>query len=490
MCDGPDSSGRFSLRQLGHQYLARPLSEAALIRLAQSLYEEVVDEVVLGIVFEEHRGAKLGLTALLENGSNCETPSDFDGADETSNSGSRTFPVPSNDGGDEHFQQQYQLPSSATAAAEVLAAAAAALIKRPAECVCPNCQRNMAASRFAPHLEKCMGMGRNSSRLASRRIASSATRQADLVSDDDVDDDDWTAGGGGSERQSDHRGGGSFEGGNGGSLGGNGGGAGGSGTSGNKNGRRRHKKDKNSPKRKKWKNGASSTVVDPAPAHTPGMLDSGGSLPAGTTHPFSIHLNDLGQSSTTTLGPSGVADGAVSSVMTGDATGYLTAGLIPGGTDAIAMTERLSTMCGVVSEHTGKMCTRSLRCPQHSDSQRKNVRAVFLSTSNPQQPLLAGAIGIDSKDNNSSKEMIDVDTWDEQGDSLASLLTAQSHDVPTPGAEASPAESTSTSASSTSSSATAAAAARRPSTGSGSNRSSKPAKSGKANNNKRFKSES
>lgn len=70
-CDGPDSSGRFSLRQLGHQYLARPLSEAALIRLAQSLYEEVVDEVVLGIVFEEHRGAKLGLTALLENGSNC-----------------------------------------------------------------------------------------------------------------------------------------------------------------------------------------------------------------------------------------------------------------------------------------------------------------------------------------------------------------------------------------------------------------------------------
>ena len=119
------------------------------------------------------------------------------------------------------------------------------------------------------------------------------------MSDDDVDDDDWTAG---AERQSD-RGGGSCEGGNGGSLGGNGGGAGGTG---NKNGRRRHKKDKNSPKRKKWKNGASSSVVDPAPAHTPGMLDSGGSLPAGTTHPFSIHLNDLGQSSNTTLGPSGI----------------------------------------------------------------------------------------------------------------------------------------------------------------------------------------
>ena len=59
---------------------------------------------------------------------------------------------------------------------------------------CPNCERTLAASRFAPHqlkcklkkkkfsislalirfaphLEKCMGMGRNSSRVASRRLA-------------------------------------------------------------------------------------------------------------------------------------------------------------------------------------------------------------------------------------------------------------------------------------------------------------------------------
>ena len=42
-------------------------------------------------------------------------------------------------------------------------------IKKQYECVCPNCQRTLAASRFAPHLEKCMGMGRISSRIASRR---------------------------------------------------------------------------------------------------------------------------------------------------------------------------------------------------------------------------------------------------------------------------------------------------------------------------------
>ena len=39
------------------------------------------------------------------------------------------------------------------------------------ECACPNCSRTLAASRLAPHLEKCMGMGRNSSRIASKRIA-------------------------------------------------------------------------------------------------------------------------------------------------------------------------------------------------------------------------------------------------------------------------------------------------------------------------------
>lgn len=38
------------------------------------------------------------------------------------------------------------------------------------ECECPNCKRLIAASRFAPHLEKCLGMGRNSSRIANRRL--------------------------------------------------------------------------------------------------------------------------------------------------------------------------------------------------------------------------------------------------------------------------------------------------------------------------------
>lgn len=36
---------------------------------------------------------------------------------------------------------------------------------------CPVCQRQVAAGRFAPHLEKCMGKGRQASRAATRRIS-------------------------------------------------------------------------------------------------------------------------------------------------------------------------------------------------------------------------------------------------------------------------------------------------------------------------------
>ncbi|VDK43828.1 unnamed protein product [Anisakis simplex] len=84
------------------------------------------------------------------------------------------------------------------------------------EVYCDECKRTIAASRFAPHLEKCMGMGRNSSRVARRRLAnyvcslkgsSSTGRLRDSVGrDSDVDrsdedsrhtlpddDDDWTS---------------------------------------------------------------------------------------------------------------------------------------------------------------------------------------------------------------------------------------------------------------------------------------------------------
>lgn len=41
--------------------------------------------------------------------------------------------------------------------------------KKQLNCTCPQCGRNIGASRLAPHLEKCMGMGRLSSRSASNK---------------------------------------------------------------------------------------------------------------------------------------------------------------------------------------------------------------------------------------------------------------------------------------------------------------------------------
>lgn len=48
--------------------IPQPLSEANIQLASQSLFNDIVDDVILGIVFEVHRGAKLGLTALLEEG--------------------------------------------------------------------------------------------------------------------------------------------------------------------------------------------------------------------------------------------------------------------------------------------------------------------------------------------------------------------------------------------------------------------------------------
>lgn len=38
----------------------------------------------------------------------------------------------------------------------------------------------------------------------------------------------------------------------------------------------------------------------------------------------------------------------------------------------------LNTMCGVKSTSTGKLCTKTLNCPQHNDEQREQIRFELL----------------------------------------------------------------------------------------------------------------
>jgi len=290
----------------GHSNSNLSEEEAAI----RSICDELIDEVIIGTSFQVHRAIKMG-TFFLDEMDEIRNEKDYEIVDEI---GLDVFG---------------QVP-----------------MKKQLECVCPNCQRNLAASRFAPHLEKCMGMGRSSSRIANRRIANSGK---DAGSDDDENDDDWTY-------NSDRKG-----------------------------SKKKREKTNNSPRRSKLskiKNGEVTSVNS-------NLSDGGGSFPNYET---------------------------------------------------MSMDERkglLIQMCGVISEHTKKMCTRSHRCPQHSDEQRKSVRVSLLG----QQ----GAI-LDLPDD----IHVDIDTYDDLDgqnlrDSIGHLWDAG------PSTNPSPTDSTSTNNSSTSS---------------------------------------
>merc|ERR1719229_1158452 len=182
----------------------------------------------------------------------------------------------------------------------------------------------MAASRFAPHLEKCMGMGRNSWRLAT--IGSKAGMHNDGDPDDNEapGDEDWcepgpAAGSGGRIHHriaEDMAGPGS--------------------SSGLYHGPGRGKRDRNSPRRTKGRN-----------------KNNGGQTSSGEP---SSHEGSAG-----TITP-------------------------PTDLDLLSHEERaywLAAICGVMSVTSRKICSRSTRCPVHSDAQRKEVRLKWLGGDQP-----------------------------------------------------------------------------------------------------------
>ncbi|XP_032305243.1 ataxin-7-like protein 3 [Coturnix japonica] len=221
------------------------LDNSKLEAIAHEIYAELVEDACLGLCFEVHRAVKCGYFFL----------------DDTDPDSMKDFEIVDQPGVDIFGQVYNQWKNK--------------------ECVCPNCSRSIAASRFAPHLEKCLGMGRNSSRIANRRIASSNNMnksESDQEDNDDINDNDWSYG---SEKKG-----------------------------------------------------------------SPPFLFSGEL--SGNPDPFK-YSNSAGISYET-LGPE-------------------------------ELRTLLTTQCGVISEHTKKMCTRSLRCPQHTDEQRRSVRIYLLGPS-------------------------------------------------------------------------------------------------------------
>ncbi|XP_021421100.1 ataxin-7-like protein 3 isoform X1 [Oncorhynchus mykiss] len=138
------------------------LDNSKLEGVAQDILSDLVEDACLGLCFEVHRAVKQGYFFLEDTDQ--ETMRDFEIVDQP---------------GVDVFGQVYNQWKNK-------------------ECVCPNCSRSIAASRFAPHLEKCLGMGRNSSRIANRRIVTGNNTnnksESDQEDNDDVNDNDWSYG--------------------------------------------------------------------------------------------------------------------------------------------------------------------------------------------------------------------------------------------------------------------------------------------------------
>ncbi|BHF75966.1 Ataxin-7-like protein 3 [Sparganum proliferum] len=106
-----------------------------------SFVDDLIDSCILDGILNLHRAIKLGYFHLLAP----------DGDDANAQSGTST---------------------------------ADSLTKLPSCCRCVKCNCKVAATRYASHLSNCMGLGRNSSRRANKRIA----EQQRLEDSDDVDE--------------------------------------------------------------------------------------------------------------------------------------------------------------------------------------------------------------------------------------------------------------------------------------------------------------
>ncbi|NXY82491.1 AT7L3 protein, partial [Alcedo cyanopectus] len=281
------------------------LDNSKLEAIAHEIYTDLVEDACLGLCFEVHRAVKCGYFFL----------------DDTDPDSTKDFEIVDQPGVDIFGQVYNQWKNK--------------------ECVCPNCSRSIAASRFAPHLEKCLGMGRNSSRIANRRIASSNNMnksESDQEDNDDINDNDWSYG-----------------------------------------------------SEKKAQGGKGGTHLAPP---TPPLFPQNPNSPRRSKSLKHKNGEWVG------LGVGVYSNSA--------GINYETLG-------PEELRTLLTTQCGVISEHTKKMCTRSLRCPQHTDEQRRSVRVYLLGPS-ASLPEAEGSVENDSFEVAESQAIMSRLQWDGSSD--------------------------------------------------------------------------
>lgn len=247
------------------------MAGAGEAELIEGVVYQLIDEEALGVAFEMHRAIKLGYYELVY-----PDDSSYEKHDVIDMKGYDIFG---------------NTPQS---------------LQKNVDCLCPNCERTLGATKFAPHLEKCMGMGRNSSRIANRK-----NNRTPVESDQEgagvrsEEEEEWVY----PERRASKK-------------------------------ARKEKLPSSSPHR-----GSSSR---PGPGRPP-----------KNPQPSSSTLTN----STLTLKPSQQQHNVAS---------FLTL-------SSDHKHSLLQQICGVVSERTGRLCTRSVNCPQHTEDQRQSLRRKLLS---------------------------------------------------------------------------------------------------------------
>lgn len=132
MCDLPSSgsSNNTEERHIGYNSERDLLNDfqqslhdsgSSLDAAAKYLYQSLVDEAILGLAFEVHHAVRTGLAVALTS-----EPEDTKCLGIVNEPDSDVFGVIN--------------------------------AKIAMDCTCPKCDRAVAAARFAPHLEKCMGI--------------------------------------------------------------------------------------------------------------------------------------------------------------------------------------------------------------------------------------------------------------------------------------------------------------------------------------------
>jgi len=197
---------------------------------------------------------------------------------------------------------------------------------------CVNCQRSVMSTRFAPHLEKCMGLGRFSSRIASKRLALQASMNQHVNGStaktknfweemSDPEDTDYME----ASSKEPHV---------------------------SSTARKEKKESKQSKKMKKLK-----TEIN----------ENGDSLFSEPVLKYGSEKNN-NDNSVTHSSMNIISQTNISNTQIGDDQGR----------SRDKLKEVLSKTCGVISSSTGKMCTKTVNCPQHTDPQRENIRFQLL----------------------------------------------------------------------------------------------------------------